>query len=55
MEQSPQEANSHSAGQEIPRLAWNPNIYYCAHKSPPMVPILSRCIQSTPSHPISLR
>jgi len=28
------EANSHSAGQEIPLLLWNSEIYYRVHKSP---------------------
>jgi len=48
-------AYSHSASQEIPGLLSNQKVYYRVHKSPPLVPILSRCIQSTPLYPISLR
>jgi hypothetical protein len=33
MEQSPSlEANQFSASQEIPRILWNPKVYYCIHE-----------------------
>jgi hypothetical protein len=38
------EANSCSASQEIPHFLFNPKTYYCVHRTPPLVPILSRMV-----------
>jgi hypothetical protein len=48
VQQSPSwKANSFSAGQEIPRVLWNPKIYYSVYSNPLLVPILS---QNSPLH-----
>jgi hypothetical protein len=46
---------SHSTSQEIPRFSWNPKAHYMLTRARHRFLSWARWIQSTPSHPVSLR
>jgi hypothetical protein len=47
MELSPSwEANGYSATEEIPNILWNSNVHYHVHRSPTLIPVWAKWIQS---------
>jgi len=55
MKQSSWEIGSRSAGQEIPRLSWNPKFHCRDYESPPLDPLLNRFSSFIPLHSSSLK
>ena len=47
--------NVFSVSREIPCILWNSKVHYRVHNSPPHFGILTRWVQSTPYHSLSLR
>jgi hypothetical protein len=55
MEESSQKTAGFSASQEICHSFWNPKVYHCGHTAHHWALFWNRWMQSTHSHPISLR
>jgi hypothetical protein len=45
-------ATTFAATQELANILWNPQVHYCVHKSPPLVPTLRQInlVHATPSY-----